>query len=47
MTVEEWIMFNAGLAEEKLRGECEQMVGVFEKEGGRAMGVLEGVECLD
>jgi hypothetical protein len=47
MTVEEWIMFNARLAEEKLRGECERVVGVFEDEGGRAMRVLEGVECLD
>lgn len=43
MTVEEWIMYNASLAEEKLRGECERMVGVFEREGGRAMKVLEGV----
>jgi hypothetical protein len=43
MTVEEWIMYNASLAEEKLRGECERMVGVFEREGGRAMRVLEGV----
>jgi hypothetical protein len=47
MTVEEWIMYNASLAEEKLRGECERMVGVFEKEGGRAMRVLEGVVCTE
>jgi hypothetical protein len=47
MTVGEWIIFNAGLAEEKLRGECERMVGVFEGEGGRAMRVLEGVECVE
>jgi hypothetical protein len=43
MTVEEWIMYNASLAEEKLKGECERMVGIFEREGGRAMRVLEGV----
>ena len=47
MTVEEWIMYNASLAEEKLRGECERMVGVFEREGGRAMRVLEGVVCTE
>ena len=47
MTVEEWIMYNASLAEEKLRGECERMVGIFEREGGRAMRVLEGVVCTE
>jgi hypothetical protein len=40
-------MYNASLAEEKLRGECERMVGVFEREGGRAMRVLEGVVCTE
>lgn len=43
MTVEEWIYHNAGLAEQMLKGECEAMVGAFEKEGGRALGVLEGL----
>lgn len=43
MTVEEWVFYNAGLAEEMLRRECEGMVGVFEREGKRAMGVLEGL----
>ena len=47
MTVEEWIQHNAGLAEEKLRAECERMVGIFEKEGGKAMRTLEGIECLE
>lgn len=47
MTVEEWIKHNAGLAEEKLRAECERMVGVFEKEGGRAMRTLDGIECVE
>lgn len=47
MTVEAWIKHNADLAEEKLRAECERMVGVFEREGGRAMRTLEGIECLE
>jgi hypothetical protein len=47
MKVEEWIMYNASLAEDKLKGECERMVGVFEREGGRAMRVLEGVVCTE
>jgi hypothetical protein len=47
MTVEEWVKYNAEAAEEKLRGECERMVGLFEKEGTRAMQALEGVECLE
>lgn len=47
MTVEEWILHNANLAEEKLRSECERMVGAFEQQGGRAMRALEGVECVE
>jgi hypothetical protein len=43
MTVEEWVYHNAGLAEQKLKGECEAMVSAFEREGGRAMRVLEGL----
>ncbi|KAK3905961.1 hypothetical protein C8A05DRAFT_30198 [Staphylotrichum tortipilum] len=43
MTVEEWIYYNAGLAEQRLRDECERMVGAFEREGERARGVLEGL----
>lgn len=43
MTVEEWIYHNAGLAEQKLKEECEAMVSSFEKEGTRAMRVLEGL----
>lgn len=43
MTVEEWIYFNAGEAEKKLKYECEKMVSVFEGEGTRAMNVLEGL----
>lgn len=43
MTVEEWIYHNAGLAEQKLKEECEAMVSSFEKEGTRAMRVLGGL----
>jgi hypothetical protein len=43
MTVEEWVYHNAGQAEQKLKGECEAMVSAFEREGGRAMRVLEGL----
>ncbi|KAK4233914.1 hypothetical protein C8A03DRAFT_19094 [Achaetomium macrosporum] len=43
MTVEEWIYHNAGLAEQKLKHECEAMVSAFEREGCRAMRVLEGL----
>ncbi|KJZ77943.1 hypothetical protein HIM_02580 [Hirsutella minnesotensis 3608] len=43
MTVEEWIYFNAGEAEKKLKHECETMVSKFEREGTRAMNVLEGL----
>jgi hypothetical protein len=43
MTVEEWIYYNAGLAEQQLKRECEEMVSAFEREGSRAMRVLEGL----
>lgn len=46
MTVEEWIYLNAGEAEKKLKHECEVMVTRFEKEGTRAMGVLEGLSLV-
>ncbi len=47
MTVEEWINWNAQKAEEDLRAESERVVGVFEKEGGRALRVLEGIEVTE
>lgn len=47
LTVEEWIFWNAKNGEEKLRNECERLVGLFEKEGGRAMKALEGIECTE
>ncbi|KAK4173709.1 hypothetical protein QBC36DRAFT_244874 [Triangularia setosa] len=43
MTVEEWIYHNAELAEQMLKMECENMVSTFEREGTRAMRVLEGL----
>lgn len=43
MTVEEWIYFNAEVAEEKFRHECEVIVSTFENEGSRAVRVLEGI----
>ena len=45
MTVQEWIEHVAARAEADLKSEGERVVGVFEKEGARAMSVLEGVEC--
>ena len=43
MSVEEWVRFQAAKGEEELRRKCESMVGVFEREGLRALGVLEGI----
>jgi hypothetical protein len=43
MTVEEWIYYNAGRAEQQLKHECETLVSNFESEGSRAMRVLEGL----
>lgn len=45
MTVEEWIKYNAKEGEEKLRNECERLVGRFESEGNRALRALEGIIC--
>lgn len=47
MTVEEWLVWNSTNGEEKLKRECERLVGIFEKEGGRAMMALEGIECVE
>ncbi|KAL4914922.1 hypothetical protein BDW62DRAFT_189569 [Aspergillus aurantiobrunneus] len=47
MTMEEWIMWNARNGEERLKRECERLVGQFEREGARAMRALEGIECVD
>ncbi|PCH04013.1 Hypothetical protein PENO1_024650 [Penicillium occitanis (nom. inval.)] len=47
MTVEEWIYYNAKNGEERLRRECERLISIFEREGGRAMRALEGIECME
>lgn len=46
MSVEEWIAFNASQGEERLRRECERLVGIFEGQGVRALRTLEGVDCV-
>ncbi len=45
MSVEDWIKFNARRGEQRLRDECERLVGIFETEGGKALRALEGIEC--
>ena len=46
LTVEEWIKLNAQRGEERLRNECERLVGKFEGEGVRALRTLEGIVCV-
>lgn len=47
LTVEEWIYQNARKGEEKLRNQCERLVGKFEGEGVRALKSLEGIGCSE
>lgn len=47
LTVEQWIQCNAQRGEEKLRNECERLVGKFEDQGVRALRVLEGIVCAE
>ena len=47
LSMEEWIYHKARQAEEKLRNECERLVGRFEGEGVRALRTLEGIQCID
>ena len=47
MNVEEWMQFNAKKGEEKLRNECERLVGQFESQGLRALRTLEGIACIE
>ncbi|KAJ5767318.1 uncharacterized protein N7511_004934 [Penicillium nucicola] len=47
MTVQEWIAWNAKNGEERLKRECERLVGQFEREGDRAMQRIEAIECID
>ena len=46
LTVQEWIGVLAGKAEDELKLESERVVGVFEAEGLRARGRLEGIEVV-
>ena len=45
MTVQEWVEHMAAKAEAELKAEGERVVGVFEREGAKAMGVLEELVC--
>ena len=47
LTVEQWIQSNAQTGEERLRNECERLVGKFEEQGVRALRVLEGIVCSE
>ena len=47
LTVEQWVQFNAQRGEEKLRSECERLVGKFEHQGVRALRALEGIVCTE
>lgn len=47
LSIEEWIHYKARKAEEKLRNDCERLVGKFEGEGVRALSTLEGLSCID
>lgn len=47
LSMEEWIQFKARKLEEKLRNECERLVGRFEGEGVRALRTLEEISCVD
>ena len=47
LTVEQWIQFNAQRGEERLRNDCERLVGKFEDQGVRALRVLEGIVCVE
>lgn len=47
LSMEEWIHHKARQAEEKLRNDCERLVGRFEGEGVRALRTLEGISCID
>lgn len=47
MTVEEWIRFSAAEAEFRMTREAERVIGVFEREGRRAMECVEGLVTVD
>lgn len=43
MSIEAWINYHAIKAEDRLKGECERLIGVFEENGAKAIRSLEGV----
>lgn len=47
LTFEEWMTWRAERGEEKLRKDCERLVGRFENEGVRALKSLEGIVCVE
>lgn len=47
LSVEQWIQFNAQRGEEKLRNECERLVGKFESQGMGALKTLEGIVAAE
>lgn len=47
LSVEEWMRWKAARGEEKLREDCERLVGRFEGEGVRALKSLEGIVCAE
>ena len=47
MSVEQWILGNAARGEERLRAECERVVGRFEAEGVRALRAVEGIVVVE
>lgn len=47
MTVAEWIKWNAAQAEFRMTNEAERIIGVFEREGRRAIEAVEGIETAD
>ena len=47
MSVEEWVRSQASGAEEELKAEAERIVSIFEREGGRALGVLEAIDIME
>lgn len=46
LSVEGWVRWRADTSEEELRRKCEEMVGLFEREGVRALGCLEGLRVV-
>ncbi|KAL8701430.1 MAG: hypothetical protein Q9201_004914 [Fulgogasparrea decipioides] len=47
LSVEQWMRWKAERGEQKLREDCERLVGRFEGEGVRALKTLEGIVCSE